>query len=201
MAESLLQPIDPRLAATLLALVLAVSSISAAAADETAATASDPSISAASIDPVFDCYRANSAWGLSYSGKVIDRNGWIWSYGTRGKTLPEAQRDHDRNYYQAADLLAKYAGGTRGSRIEDREIAEHAAQIEKADAGTVTSTDTGVRDAGTSTCHAYVFDAATRHYRDVELGSDGGVADRRFVNDSPQATSLIDWLRSVGVAR
>lgn len=201
MAESRSSPIDATSAAVLLALVVGVYAPSTAAADGAAAAAGDQAISAASIDPVFDCYRANSAWGLSYSGKVVDRNGWVWSYGTRGKTLPEPQRDHDRNNYPAADLVAKYAGGTRGSRIEGSEIAEHVAQIEKADAGTVTSTDTGVRDAGTSTCHAYVFDAATRHYRDVELGSDGGVADRRIVNDSPQAKSLIDWLRSAGVAR
>lgn len=201
MAESRALRIDSTRAATLLALVFGVSALSAAATEGATATAGDPSISAASIDPVFDCYRTNSAWGLSYSGKVIDRNGWVWSYGTRGRTLPEPQRDHDRNNYPAADLVAKYADGTRGTRIEESAIAEHVAQIEKADAGTVTSTDTGVRDAGTSTCHAYVFDAATRHYRDVELGSDGGVADRRIVNDSPQAKSLIDWLRSAGVAR
>lgn len=184
----------------LLALVFAVSSTPAATVDE-AAAASDASISAASIDPVFDCYRANSAWGLSYSGKVIDRNGWVWTYGARGKTLPEPQREHDRNRYEAADLVAKYADGTRGSRIDESVLTEHAAQIEKADAGKITSTDTGVRDAGSSACHAYVFDTMTRQYRDIELGSDGGVADRRIVNDAPEAKTLLDWLRSVGVAR
>jgi hypothetical protein len=189
------------MAAMLLILVFSLCSISATTADEVATAASDSSISAATIDPVFDCYRANSAWGLSYSGKVIGRNGWVWSYSTRGKTLPEPQRDHDRNNYQAADLVAKYADGTRGTRIDESALAEHVAQIEKADAGMITSTDTGVRDAGTSTCHAYMFDPVAQRYRDVDLGSDGGVGDRRIVNDSPQARSLLDWLHSVGVAR
>jgi hypothetical protein len=33
------------------------------------------------------------------------------------------------------------------------------------------------------------------------IGSDGGVADRRIVNDAPAAKALLDWLRSLGVAK
>jgi hypothetical protein len=200
MPESRVQTIDLWIAAALLGAVC-TASVARAAQTGAPSTAQGSSPSAASIDPIFDCYRANSAWGLAYSGKVIDRDGWILSYGARDKALPEPRKSHGHTLYDAADLLAKYAGGTRGSRIEASALAEHVALIEKASTGKIVSTYTGVRDAGTSTCHAYVFDAAARRYRDVELGSDGGVADRRVSNDAAEAQTLLQWLRASGVAR
>jgi len=201
MGESRTPPFDRWIAAALLGAVCAAASVARAAQIGAPSTGQDSSTSATSIDPVFDCYHANSAWGLTYSGKVIDRDGWILSYGARGKALPEPRKSHDHTLYDAADLLAKYAGGTRGSRIEASALAEHVALIEKASTGKIASTYTGVRDAGTSTCHAYVFDAAARRYRDVELGSDEGAADQRVSNDTAEAQALLQWLRASGVAR
>jgi len=177
----------------------AIALASAAAAEESTAVDAAPT-AAASIDPLFDCYRANSAWGLTYAGKVIARDGQVWTYSRRGKALPLASKEGGRNSYEAADLAAKYEGGTATQQIDAAVLTEHAALIEKAAAGTITSTDTGVRDAGGSSCHAYVFDAATRRYGDVELGSDGGVSDRRIGNDAAEAKLLLDWLRAVDVA-
>jgi len=176
----------------------AVHALAGASVDGKAAEATPP---AAPIDPVFDCYAANSAWGLSYSGKVVDRSGRIWTYRARGKTLPAAAGDNGRSHFKASELAAKFAGATAAGRVDAKILAEHSALIDKAAAGKVTSVETGVRDAGTSTCHAYVFDAKTKRYRDVDLGSDGGVTDRRLLNDAPEAKALIDWLRTVDVAR
>jgi hypothetical protein len=201
MDESRTPPFDRWIAAALLGAVFATASVARAAQPGAPSTGQDSPTSATSIDPVFDCYRANSAWGLAYSGKVIDRDGWIFSYGARGKALPEPIKSDDHKLYDAAELQAKYAGGTRGSRIEASALAEHVALIEKASSGKIVSTNTGVRDAGTSTCHAYVFDATTKRYRDVELGSDEGVADRRVSNDAAEAQTLLQWLRTSGVAQ
>jgi hypothetical protein len=159
-----------------------------------------PSAPAAPIDPMFDCYSANSAWGLAYSGKVIDRSGRIWSYEARGKALPDAVKDKGVGYYAATALVAKFAGSTAGALVDATTLAEKNSLIEKAAAGKITQTDTGVRDAGSSTCHAYVFDAASKRYRDVELGSDGGVGDRHVGNDAAEAQMLLQWLREAGVA-
>jgi hypothetical protein len=179
--------------------VLLTVTATVAAAEPPAATP-DSAASVAPIDPLFDCYRANSAWGLSYSGKVIDHSGQIWSYSRRGKALPVPARENDIAYHKSADLLAKYAGRAQNFHVDAKALAENAALIEKAAAGKITRTDTGVRDAGTSTCHAYLFDAAGKRYRDIELGSDGGVGDQRISNDAAEAQSLIEWLRSIGVA-
>ena len=201
MSESRALPTDLWIAAALIVAACAAAPVTCAAQPGAPSTGQDSPTSATSIDPVFDCYRTNSAWGLAYSGKVIGRDGWIVSYEARGKALPEPRKSDEHTLYDAADLLAKYAGGTRGIRIEASALAEHVALIEKASAGKIVSTYTGVRDAGTSTCHAYIFDAAAKRYRDVELGSDEGVADQRVSNDAAEAQALLQWLRASGVAR
>jgi hypothetical protein len=160
-----------------------------------------PATATATIDPVFDCFAANSAWGLTYSGKVVDRSGRIWTYRRRGTMLPTAAHDQQGDYFKAADLARKHAGATASGQVDAEALARHAVLAVKAADGRIERSDTGVRDAGTSECHAYLADAARQRYRDVELGSDGGVADRRVVNDAPEAKALIDWLRSIGVAR
>lgn len=157
-----------------------------------------PSTAAAPADPLFDCYAANSAWGLSYAGRVLDRDGRIWTYRQVGRALPSA--DGGRTL-DADELRAKFAGASSGAQVDAGVLAEKAALVDKAAAGRVSASDTGVRDAGTSTCHAYVAEANGARYRDIELGSDGGVGDRRTVNDAPEAQALIGWLRSIGVAK
>ena len=176
----------------------AVHGVGAASADGPAAKAAEPDTP---IDPLFDCYAANSAWGLTYSGKVIDRGGQVGSYHARGRALPVAADESGKRYVNASELAAKFLEPAAAGSVDSKALAEHAAQVEQAAAGTLTSSDTGVRDAGTSTCHAYLSEAGAKRYRDVELGSDGGVADRRFVNDAADAKTLLEWLRAIGVAR
>jgi len=94
------------------------------------------------------------------------------------------------------DGNAAAVGGLRRARTSALEMTLAA----QAASGAITTVDTGTRDAGSSSCHAYLADAAGTRYRDVELGSDGGVADTRVVNAAPEAQQLLDWLRAIGVA-
>lgn len=156
---------------------------------------------AAQIDPVFDCYAANSAWGLTFSGKAVGRDGRIVAYRRRGSALPDVVRDGERSFVAAGDLAKKFEGAVDSGQADADVLAKQIATIGAVAAGHIAQSDTGVRDAGSSTCHAYVADTAGRRYRDVMIGSDGGVADRRIVNDAPAAKALLDWLRSLGVAK
>jgi hypothetical protein len=185
---------------TVPAILLLVAAIGAPGAVHALAPAAGEA-RAAPLDPVFDCYAANSAWGLTLAGKIVDRSGRILSYRSHGRMPPDATSVDGHGYVEASALVAKFAGAADSGKVDAVALAEHLGMIDEAAGGKITSSDTGVRDAGTSTCHAYVFDAAHRRYRDVELGSDGGVADRRIVNDAPAAATLIEWLRSIGVAR
>jgi len=98
-------------------------------------------------------------------------------------------------------LRAKFETAEPASHADASVLATQVALVDKAAQGTITRADTGARDAGTSTCHAYVRDEAHDRYRDIELGSDGAVSDSRVTNSAAEAQQLIEWLRSVGVAK
>ncbi len=167
------------------------------AAEPPASTAVAPT----GIEPVFDCYRANSAWGFTLSGKVIDNKGNVFSYGKRGQAwLPKRIKEDDATYLTSRDLHAKFVDAKQIGNVEANALTDNSTLIAKAAEGKVTQADTGTRDAGTSACHAYLHDAAKQRYRDIELGSDGGVSDARDTNVATEAQSLLTWLKSVGVA-
>lgn len=157
---------------------------------------------AATLDPVFDCFHTNSAWGYTLSGKLIDSKGKIWSYGKRGKAwLPALVKDGDAVYLTTADLQVKFAEPKEAGNVDAKALADNAALIIKAAEGKLDQTDTGTRDAGTSTCHAYIHDETQQRYRDIELGTDGGVSDMHIANAASEAQTLLTWLKSVGVAK
>ncbi|MGA9335633.1 MAG: hypothetical protein WBV39_15240 [Rudaea sp.] len=189
---------------TTLLTALVAAAISAAAAPPTqgATPATASTVAARSLDPVFDCYRMNSAWGFMLAGAMIDSGGTIYRYHIQGKPwAPTPKRIDGIDWFKAADLRTKFASAKADGSVGANALKENIALIAKAATGKVQDSDTGVRDAGTSTCHAYIHDAAGQRYRDVELGSDGGVADSRTGNDAPAAQTLLGWLRSVNVAR
>ncbi len=168
----------------------------------TAAAATTATSAAAAIDPVFDCFHTNSAWGFTLSGKVIDHDGIIYTYGQRGKAWLQAlTKDNAAKWLKATELQSKFVDAQRVGSVDAKTLEEKSALIVKAAQGKVAQADTGVRDAGTSSCHAYIRNESQGRYRDIELGSDAGVSDARISNDSPASAELLEWLKSVSVAR
>lgn len=158
--------------------------------------------SAPAVTPVFDCFHINFAWGFSLAGKLVDSDGTIYSYRkTKPAWLPHEVVENGVRYLSEADLQAKYAEREKSGNIDAKTLAEKTALIDAAGKGKVVHEDGGARDAGSSSCHAYVRDAAKARYRDVDLGSDGGVNDVRSRNDAAPAQDLLTWLKSAGVAR
>jgi len=180
---------------------VAIAATLAAAASARAGDA-ETAAPAQALVPVFDCFAMNSAWGFTLSGKLIDTDGKVFSYGRRGKAwLVMPVTEGSTKYYSDADLQDKFGDARRTGQVEAAALAENKALIDAAGAGKLAVADGGARDAGSSGCHAYVHDAAHKRYRDIELGSDGGVSDMRTTNDAPEAQQLLKWLRSVGVAK
>ncbi len=162
------------------------------------AFASEPAVV---FDPVFECYRVNTAWGFVMSGAAIGRDGVIVRYSLRDMALrPTPQKEGGATYYDSSNLRAHFAGATTSNKIDPDQLRNNLALVDDAIKGNISASLTGVRDAGVSTCHAYILDAGANRYRDVELGSDGAVSDMRFENDSKAAATLRDWLMSVGIA-
>ena len=180
------------------ALAAALAAAGSARAGETEAAAG-----AQAPVPVFDCFAMNSAWGFTLSGKLIDSDGNVFSYGRRGKAwLVTPATEGSAKYYSEADLQDKFSDARRaGQQIDAAALARNQALIDAAGSGKLSVADGGARDAGSSGCHAYVHDAARERYRDIELGSDKGVSDVRTINDAPEAQQLLKWLQSIGVAK
>jgi hypothetical protein len=180
---------------------VALAAAFAAAGSAQAIDAEKPASAQAPV-PVFDCFATNSAWGFMLSGKFIDADGNIFSYGHRGKAwLVTPVTEQGAKYYAEADLQDKFGDARRTGNVDAAALADNTTLIDAAGNGKLTIADGGARDAGSSSCHAYVHDAARKRYRDIELGSDGGVSDTRMTNDAPEAQQLLKWLRSVGVAQ
>jgi hypothetical protein len=162
------------------------------------ASADEPS---AAFDPVFECYRVNTAWGFAMSGAAIGRDGSVVRYSERDKDLrPTPQKEVGVTYYESSNLRAHLAQAAPSNKVDTDQLRNNLALVADAANGNITASPTGVRDAGISTCHAYIFDREKNRYRDVELGSDGAVTDMRFENDAKAAAALREWLVSVGIA-
>ena len=159
-------------------------------------------VSLPAASPVFDCYAINFAWGFAMSGKFINSDGAIYSYRkTKQSWLAHDITENAIRYISDADLQAKYVEREKSGSVDAQTLTGKTALIDPASKGNVVQMDGGARDAGSSSCHAYVHDAAKARYRDVDLGSDGGVSDMRTKNDAPQAQDLLIWLKSIGVAK
>ncbi len=153
------------------------------------------------IDPVFDCYRLNYAWGFSLAGAMVDRDGTVRRYRMRERDRsPAPALDGAAVYFPADELRAKFAEAEAAGTVGLAALEEKTALIAKAAQGRISNEPSGVSDAGTSSCHAYEFDRANGRYRDVELGSGDAVTDKRITNDADEAAQLLRWLRSIGVA-
>ena len=151
-------------------------------------------------DPVFECYRVHSAWGFGMDGAMIDSSGAIFRYSTEKDPRPDFRDPAGENYWPSASLRSRLFGLQRAGSVDTGKLPEYVALIAKAAEGSIARNDTGVRDAGSSTCHAYVFEAAHQRFRDVMLGSDDAVADFRLTSSAPEAKQLIEWLKTNGVA-
>ncbi|MEP6941061.1 MAG: hypothetical protein ABI846_14940 [Rudaea sp.] len=157
---------------------------------------------AAKPAPVFDCFHINFAWGFRLGGRFIDADGTIYRYEKQKPAwLPQAIDENGARYLTQADLDAKYVERVKIGSIVASEIELHRASIEAAAQGKLVQSGPAANDAGSSSCHAYVRDTGNDRYRDVNLGTDGGVSDAPLRNDSAQAQELIAWLKSVGVSK
>lgn len=192
-------PIRPALAAMLATALLPVG---VALAQPPPAQPASPAAPLTQALPLFDCFHINFAWGFTLSGKYIDADGTIYSYRKQKPAwLPKAIVEDGKRFLTQADLDAKYVERTKIGSLVASELDAHRGAIEAAAAGKLVQAGPGANDAGTSSCHAYIHDASRGRFRDVDLGSDGGISDSPQRNDAKEAQELMTWLKSVGVAR
>jgi hypothetical protein len=163
-----------------------------------AQTVPAPTAGASAVRPVFDCYHINYAWGFSLSGRFIDQDGTVYTYTKPKKAwMSRAIHEDGADYLHDADLQTKLTERTKAGSIDASILQQKMGLVDAAAKGKVVPLDGGARDAGSSSCHAYIYDANKARYRDINLGSDNGVNDVRLKNDSPQAQELLQWLATI----
>src|SRR5512143_2516775 len=80
--------------------------------------AGSPAGPAKQVDPVFDCYRLNYAWGFSLAGAMVDRDGTIRRYRMQERDRsPTPARDGAAVYFPAGELRGKYAAAEASGTV------------------------------------------------------------------------------------
>jgi hypothetical protein len=146
---------------------------------------------------VFECSSINFAWGHRHRGYYVRRDGTLLRYDRSGDPwVPESAIGEDGRVAEA-DLRAKFSTAETYRQIPAARVAAKARLLPRAAEGRPTKKHTAY-DAGTSGCVGYLFDAATRQYETIQLGSEG---DFRIENPKSEAKGLREWLRELAPPR
>ena len=140
---------------------------------------------------LFEVEYANSAWGWSWNGYVVDAEGHVYSYDLDDThQFPPAADE-----IPAAELEGKYAHRRALVRsVSAAEVQARYAQVGGALAGTLTPEQGVCADAGIARYTALIYDASSGTYRRLLLHQRGDIAR---TNTSPAARDLYHWLADV----
>ena len=135
----------------------------------------------------------NFAFGRAHTGLYVDRKGNVYSYAY--KRGDKAWRRSTDGTYTEAELLEKYDHNRKLiTTLKRKEVDAKRGLILKASRGTYSERIRRGADQGTYTSVCYLFDAATRRYRELTLRVTG---DTRYENLSEEAKTLSAWLDSL----
>lgn len=139
---------------------------------------------------LFEIEYVNYAWGSTWVGIVIDRDGIVRAYNRNGEGWGPASDVS----FSAGELADKYASEARvvGSLDVD-EVQRQFDRVASVD-DSFTEPNWGCFDAGRFTYTVFHFDETTERYAPVVLREEG---DRARANTSPGAEAVAAWLRDV----
>jgi hypothetical protein len=139
---------------------------------------------------LFEVEHVNFAWGLTWRGLVIDREGNITAYDHS----QEAWTLADSSSYTQAELADKYEHGSRYvGRIDEATIVQQFSRIAGV-SDRLSEPQYPCRDAGGFTYRAFRYEPTTGRYGPLLLRQEGDVVQE---NESGAAEELASWLRNV----
>lgn len=149
--------------------------------------------SEAVIQQRFVCDRSyiNFAWGYQHMGVYVDREGGIYRFSASKPVSENPAGPADRT---EAAMEAKYGPATQVGTVDRKTLLSMYQLIPPAARGRQTERVHAAYDAGSWVSACYLYDAATKRYREVELEVKG---DWEHSNLAPEARVLAAWLRSV----
>jgi len=139
---------------------------------------------------LFEVEHVNFAWGLTWRGLVIDRDGNINAYDHGHEVWDLAAND----FYTEAELEDKYEHGARYvARIDEATVVQQYNKL-LGIAEQLSAPQYPCADAGAFTYRAFVYESTTRRYRPILLRQEGDVA---LENTAGEAEALAGWLRNL----
>jgi hypothetical protein len=141
----------------------------------------------------FVCERSytNYAWGFQHAGIYVDREGGVHRFDA-GNRMPPGPLESTPT---EAEMDAKYGRSVALiGRVPADELLAMFRLIPAASKGAYSDRVSASRDRGAFVTMCYVFDAAERRYRAVELDVQG---DWEYRNLTPEAETLTKWLAAL----
>ena len=139
---------------------------------------------------LFEVEYVNHAWGLAWTGLVVDRSGDIYAYDHGHAVWGPSSAD----VYTETELESKYTHASRYiGRIDQATIALQFSRI-----GNVgdhfLNPQQACADAGSITYRAFSYESSHGEYRPLLLREEGDIPKK---NVSSAAEELANWLRSL----
>lgn len=145
---------------------------------------------------LFEVSRVNFAWGVSITGAFITVEGRVYRYDYYGTSSPDGATPYIE---LTAGMTEEQVTAKHGSQavpvtmVEQASLLAHFAMLAQARNGALL-TQSGCADYGADRYVGYVFDAGTKLYTPVPLGTDGDLAVR---NTAGEGELLITWMREL----
>lgn len=139
---------------------------------------------------VFEVEYVNHAWGLAWTGLVVDRSGDIYAYDHGHTVWGPSSAD----VYTETELESKYTHASRYiGRIDQTTVAQQFSRISGVGDHFLNSRQ-ACADAGSITYRAFSYDPTSGEYRPLLLREEGDIPKK---NVSKAAEELATWLRSL----
>ncbi len=140
---------------------------------------------------VFESEYINYAWGFSYQGKMVQKDGSIFSYNPAKDTIPVLH--HADGYYTKQELLSKYQHAKTFLRKIDVDSLHWANDLAiKVTTNDLSDTMRVGADMGSFVYSVYIYRPQNTKYQKIILRTDG---DYTFYNKSENAITLVTWMR------
>jgi hypothetical protein len=142
----------------------------------------------------FVCERSyqNFAWGYQHSGIYVDREGSVYRFPVEDRARPGPLQQPNPT---EAEMEAKFGQSVALiGRVPADELLAMFRLIPAAAKGGYSERVSASRDRGAFVTACYLFDAAEKRYREVELDVKG---DWEYRNLAPEAETLTKWLASL----
>ena len=142
----------------------------------------------------FVCERSytNFAWGYQHSGIYVDREGGVYRFPVENRVRPRplqhanpTEAEMEAKYGQSVALIGRVPADALLAMFRLIPAAAKGGHSERVSAS---------RDRGAFVSACYLFDAAEKRYREVELDVKG---DWEYRNLAPEAETLTKWLASL----